>query len=130
MAKETALRLMVYAATSQVIGAAVLWAFVVIPRLAMDLEATADGVVRSNWLFFIIQLMAAAVLLAFIIRSWHGGRKIVVDPGSFGHQQEVRQENGIPGPCPGRERRRSGLRLPAPSDHRRRTGKTHGLATL
>lgn len=76
MAKETALRLMVYAATAQVIGVAVLWAFVVIPRLAMDLEATADGVVRSNWLFFIIQLMAAAVLLAFIIRSWHGGRKI------------------------------------------------------
>jgi len=49
---------------------------------------------------------------------------------SFGHQQDVCEENGISGPSARRGRRWSGRRLLAPSDHRRRTGKTHGLATL
>jgi hypothetical protein len=76
MVKETALRRMVYAATGLVIGVAALWAFVFIPRLAMHPQAIADGVDRSSKVFFIIQLMAAAVLLGFIIRSRHGSRKI------------------------------------------------------
>jgi hypothetical protein len=76
MVKETALRRMVYTATGLVIGVAALWAFVFIPRLAMHPQAIADRADRSSWLFFIIQLMAAAVLLAFIIRSRHDGRKI------------------------------------------------------
>jgi len=57
-------------------------------------------------------------------------RSHVIDPGSFGHQQKVRQENGIPGPCPGRERRRSGLRLLAPPDYRCRIRQTHGPSSL
>lgn len=76
MVKETALRRMVYTGTGLVIGVAALWAFMFIPRLAVHPQATADGADRSSWIFFIIQLMAAAVLLAFIIRSRHGGRKI------------------------------------------------------
>jgi hypothetical protein len=74
--KETVLRRMVYTATGLVIGVAALFAFVFIPRLAVHPQAIADGVDRSSKVFFIIQLMAAAVLLAFIIRSRHGGRKI------------------------------------------------------
>jgi hypothetical protein len=77
MVNEKALRRMVYTATGLVIGVAALSAlFVVIPRLAMRPETITDGVDRSIWVFFIIQLMEAAVLLAFIIRSRHGGRKI------------------------------------------------------
>lgn len=76
MIKETALRRMVYAGTGLVIAVAALLAFVVIPRLAVHPQAIADGANRSFLFFFIIQLMAAAVLLAFIIRNRHGGRKI------------------------------------------------------
>ena len=76
MASETALRRMVYTATGLVIGVAALFAFVIIPRLVVHPQAIADRANFSYIVFFIIQLVAAAVLLTFIIRSRHGGKKI------------------------------------------------------
>jgi hypothetical protein len=76
MASEIALRRMVYTATGLVIGVAALFAFVVVPRLAVHPQAIADRANHSYRVFFIIQLMAAAVLLAFIILSRYGGRTI------------------------------------------------------
>jgi len=83
--KETALRRTVYAGAGLVIRVAALLAFVVIPRLAMHPEATADGVDRSSKVFFIIQLMAAAVLLAFIIRSRQEDQGVAVSCGDRGN---------------------------------------------
>ena len=76
MASETALRRMVYTATGLAIGVAALFAFVIVPRLAVHPQAIADRANFSYIVFFIIQLVAAAVLLTFIIRSRHSGRKI------------------------------------------------------
>ena len=78
MAKETALRCMVYVGTGLVIAEAAFLAFVVIPRLAMHQEAIRLGSVRSSWFFVKIQLIVAATLLAFIIPNRHDVRKIKV----------------------------------------------------
>ena len=76
MASETALRRMVYTATGLVIGVAASFAFVIVPRLLVHPRAIAERASISYIVFFIIQLAAAAVLLTFIIRSRHGGKKI------------------------------------------------------
>jgi hypothetical protein len=70
MAKETALRRIVYAGIGLVIAGAVFSAFVAIPRMAMHPEVIEDGAVISSWFFVIIQLIVAAVLMAFIIPNW------------------------------------------------------------
>jgi len=76
MAKETAMRRMVYIAAGLAIGVAALWAIVFVPRLSVHPQAIADGVHRSSKIFFAIQLIAVAALLGFIIPSRLGGRKI------------------------------------------------------
>jgi hypothetical protein len=67
---------MVYTATGLVIGVTALWAFLFVPRLAVHPQAIAEGVDNSSKMFFKIQLIAAVVLLVFIILSRVGGRMI------------------------------------------------------
>jgi hypothetical protein len=76
MAKETAARRMVYAATGLVVGVTLLWAFVFVPRLAVHPQAIADRVDSSSKIFFLIQLVATVILLVFVVVSRLGGRMI------------------------------------------------------
>jgi hypothetical protein len=76
MASDTGLRRLVYVATGLVIGVAVSFALVIVPRLVVHPQAIAERANLSYIVFFIIQLVAAAVLLIFIVRSRHGGRKL------------------------------------------------------
>jgi len=76
LVKEIAVRRMVYTATGLVIGVTVLWAFLFVPRLTAHPQAIAEGVDHSSKMFFNIQLIAAVILLAFVIISWLSGRMI------------------------------------------------------
>ena len=76
MAKETALRRMVYAATAISIGVAALWALWFVPRLAAHPMAIADRVDHSSKIFFAIQLLAVVVLLVVVILRRLGVRML------------------------------------------------------
>ncbi len=78
MAKETVLRRIVYVGIGLVIAEAAFSAFVTIPRMAMHPEVVGHGSVRSYSDFVIVQLIVAAVLLAFVILIRHDLRKIGV----------------------------------------------------
>jgi len=76
MAKEIAIRRMVYTATAIAIGVAALWALLFVPRLAAHPMAIADRVDHSSKIFFAIQLVAVVVLLAVVILSRRGVRML------------------------------------------------------
>ena len=71
MAKETALRSMVYAGIGLVIAEAAFAAFVAIPRMALHPAVVEFGTVHSHWTFVIFKLIVAAALLAFVIPNRH-----------------------------------------------------------
>jgi hypothetical protein len=74
IAKEMTARRMAYTATGLVVGVTVLWAFVFVPQLAVHPQAIADGVDSSSRMFLTIQLIAAAILMVFVVISWLSGR--------------------------------------------------------
>jgi hypothetical protein len=75
MAKESALKGMVYAGTGLVIAGAVFSAFELIPRMAMHPESI--GSVPSAWFFsVIIPVIVAAFLLASFIPNRHNLARI------------------------------------------------------
>jgi len=75
MAKESALRGMVYAGIGLVIAGAVFSAFVSIPGMAMHPESIDS--VPSAWFFsFIIPLIVASFLLASFVPSRHNLKRI------------------------------------------------------
>ena len=77
MAKESALRGMVYAGIGLIIAGAVFSAFVSIPRMEMHPEVIEDGAVASSWFFsFIIPLIVAGFLLASFIPTRHNLKRI------------------------------------------------------
>jgi uncharacterized membrane protein len=77
MAKESALRGMVYAGIGLVIAGAVFSAFVSIPRMEMHPEVIEDGSVASSWFFsFIIPLIVAGFLLASFVPTRHNLKRI------------------------------------------------------
>ncbi len=71
MAKETALRRMVYVGIGLVITEAAFAAFVAIPRMALHPEIVKLGTVHAHWIFVIVKLIVAAALLAFVIPNRH-----------------------------------------------------------
>jgi hypothetical protein len=75
MARATVLRTVVYAGTGLIILVAALIPLALIPRMAVHPEILAQGAVRTRWIFFLIQLLAAASLFAFFLRNRKGGWK-------------------------------------------------------
>jgi len=72
--KETAIKRSVYIATPLALGASILRAVSILPRLTSHPQAIHDRVNRSSKVFFAILLVATILLSGSVIRIRAGGR--------------------------------------------------------